>query len=281
MVTRTVTLISFADSKYQQSLARLRASLAPFPIDQSFFYTEKDLPPSMLRLIRPKVYRRGYGYWRWKPFFVAQAMEKLNDGDVLIYTDCGNSWNAEGTGRFVEYLSMLSEERPVVAFQEPFLEKDWNKGDTLQALGAYNEPSICLSLQLWGGAFLLMKCPRTMQLVKQWQSLNETDGDLFTDRRSHIRNLSGFREHRHDQSVFSVLVKQIPHTEISWKETQDIGCGNPRLRSMPIQSKKLIRRELGSRRKLLKALCYPYCRLLGLYLVHAKHFCFVRSPKWW
>lgn len=276
-----ITLISFADQRYQSSLARLQASLEPFPIDRSFFHTEKDLPPAMIRLIQPRLYRRGYGYWRWKPFLVAQAMEKLHEGDVLIYTDCGNFWNPGGTKRFAEYLSMLSEERPVVAFQEPFLEKDWNKGETLRALGVYNEPSVCLSLQLWGGAFFLMKCPRTMQFVKQWQSLNETDGDLFTDRRSRVSNLLGFREHRHDQSVFSVLVKQMPHTEISWQETQDIGCGNPRLESTPIHGKKLIRREQTRWRKLLKALLYPYLRAQGLYLVHVRHFYFARPPKWW
>lgn len=39
----------------------------------------------------------------------------------------------------------------------------------------------------------------------------------FGDRCSAVPNKEGFKEHRHDQSSFSVQVKKMPHTEISWR----------------------------------------------------------------
>ena len=30
-----------------------------------------------------------HGFWLWKPFIIKKTMENMNDGDVLLYLDCG------------------------------------------------------------------------------------------------------------------------------------------------------------------------------------------------
>lgn len=34
--------------------------------------------------------KRGYGYWIWKPYIIKKTMEKMKDGDFLLYLDNGS-----------------------------------------------------------------------------------------------------------------------------------------------------------------------------------------------
>lgn len=56
-------------------------------------------------------------------------MAYLEEGDILVYSDGGNHFEYNALPRFEEYLSMLSLDKPILAFQQPYLEKDWTKMD--------------------------------------------------------------------------------------------------------------------------------------------------------
>ena len=75
---------------------------------------------------------------------------------------------------------------------------------------------------------MLMKSPVSEKFLNDWIALNNLSKELITDKRSIVANKSGFKEHRHDQSTFSLTAKRYPHTEISWKEThvEDGNCLN-------------------------------------------------------
>ena len=47
---------------------------------------------------------RGYGYWSWKPFIISKTLEKIDEGDILLYIDIGCELRSDGTQRFIEYL---------------------------------------------------------------------------------------------------------------------------------------------------------------------------------
>jgi len=32
---------------------------------------------------------RGYGYWLWKPYIIKKNMERMKNGDILLYLDSG------------------------------------------------------------------------------------------------------------------------------------------------------------------------------------------------
>ena len=50
--------------------------------------------------------KRGYGYWFWKPYIILDKITKLNEGDILIYTDIG-CHIVSNKKRFYEYLDHL------------------------------------------------------------------------------------------------------------------------------------------------------------------------------
>lgn len=276
---KKVILISFADSKFSSALERLRIETEPFGFDERHFFTEKDLPKDFFKDFSPKLYRRGYGYWTWKPYLVNQTLEKMQDGDILVYSDCGNRWIENSIGRFQEYLSMLTEDKPIVAFQQQHLEKDWTKGDVFLYICSKTWKKYAVTLQLWSGCFLIMKSKVTMNLVEQWNDITVNHRNLVTDKKSETPNMGTFQENRHDQSIFSLLVKQIPHTEISWKEVDDLDGKWEDFGKYPIQARRdkhISRRSWLINRVLLR----PYRYLQGLYLIVFKHFYFKYKIAW-
>ena len=162
---RKKVFVSFADTRYRSSLERLEQETENFGFTERYFFTEKDLPDEFFKLLNPKIYRRGYAYWTWKPYLVGKVMAKLEDGDILVYSDGGNHFEYNALPRFEEYLSMLSLDKPILAFQQPYLEKDWTKMDIFKQICPNGYLQLAMTLQLWGGCFILMKSKITEKLL--------------------------------------------------------------------------------------------------------------------
>ena len=86
------------------------------------------------------------------------------------------------------------------------IEKCWNKQDLLIHLNI-TEPKHLNSNQRQAGAVLYYVCDRTREVVNMWYNTC-CDYHLIDDTPSIVANSRDFREHRHDQSVFSLLVKK-------------------------------------------------------------------------
>lgn len=270
--------VSFADTRYIKSLERIKSETELFGFDERYFLTEKDLPKDFFKGFSPKIYRRGFGYWTWKPYIVNKMLEKLDEGDILVYSDAGTQWHISGKNRFEEYINMLSSNKPLLTFQQPFLIKDWTKGDVFQSICPSTWLKYAMELQLWGGTFFLKKNNLCIKLFKHWEDIAGNHKYLMTDVKSKSTNLCGFREHRHDQSVFSLLAKQIPHIEISWQEVEPLnGEWNGR-EGLPIWAKRdksfSLLDKIKKRLRLLIA--YP----VGMYLKYMKGFCFQSKISW-
>lgn len=270
-----IILISFADHRYRKALDRLEEWTKDFPFTERHFLTERNsLTRSYWHKLKPWLYRRGYGYWEWKAQLVKQYLDKMDEGDVLVYSDAGVYWNSSPIAlqHFSHYIDQLKEQS-ILAFQERYIEKDWTKGDLFKALNAYDDTSITDSNQLWCGCFMMRKSAETMAMVNKWIDINELKKELITDHRSITPNFPGYQEHRHDQSSFSVLVKQMPHIEISWKEAQPEQWDDwESLAAYPIQA----RRHKFDGRPLSVVLwnkaLHPWRSFLNFYFRHIRHY---------
>ena len=80
----------------------------------------------------------------------------------------------------------------------------WCKGDVLAHFGGPpDDPG-----QMWAGAQIMVNTETNRAFITEWLYLMTRDGYHFvTDAPSRIPNQPDFREHRHDQSVFSLLSK--------------------------------------------------------------------------
>lgn len=270
-----LVLVSFADSRYRNSLKRLEEQTRDFPFDERYFLTEKDcLTKEYWRKLKPWLYRRGYGFWAWKSSIVKDYLNKLEEDDMLFWSDAGIMWNSTSKSllKFDEYIHKLSDDNDILVFGQPTIEKEWTKGDVLESLGVYNNEVICNSNQYWAGCFLVKKTKRTEEFIDRLIDLCDLSKELITDKRSSVQNKEGFKEHRHDQSLFSVLVKTYPHVAIPWQETQ-VEDGNwEKLKDYPIQARRLKEQDRPKSEIIKNKLMRPWRDFLGFYFTKIRHY---------
>lgn len=165
---------------------------------QNFYNAHKDFIDSNLR---------GYGYWIWKPYIILRQLREMNDGDFLFYTDAGATIIPHKKTELDEYIStMNSLEKPIIAFGIPHhLEKDFQKERVLKYFSKNQKPigedyDFMNSGQVESGVFMCKKNNFTIDFISDWLKL------LLIDNYSLVIDEDGF-DHRHDQSILSILCK--------------------------------------------------------------------------
>ena len=173
-------------------------------------YNEYNLPYDEKFILYLKPYlkaSRGFGYWCWKPFVILKTLQSCQEGDIVIYLDIGCTLSPKGTKKMQEYLT-LAIKNTFVCGEIPSIEREWSKADLLRYMGALHDTTMIDTPQRPGGVLFLCKNHQSLLFITQWLQVFYDDFSLVDDTPSKIPNLAGFREHRHDQSVFSLLSKR-------------------------------------------------------------------------
>lgn len=200
-----ITFLSFADNKYNATLERIKnEALSSSFFDEVKTYTENDLPDELKNFCTSN--KRGFGYWIWKPYFVYKTISEINEDDILVYSDAGCKINQEGKNRFDEYVEMVKNNHYAnISFQMGHLEKRFTKGEVFKYFDAYDQLD---TGQIANCAIILRKNEHTVSLIKLWYDTCINERHLITDSPSSVPNDPLFYDHRHDQSIFSVIRKK-------------------------------------------------------------------------
>jgi hypothetical protein len=152
--------------------------------------------------------KRGAGYWVWKPLIIWDNLISAKEGDILMYTDAGSKLVSSPVP-----LLDLAKAQDVVAFQLPFVESQYTKRDTFQLLGV---EALNSTTQVLASFVLLRRSVVSLGFVSQWLTYAQ-DSRAVTDDPNTLGkdNFPGFVDHRHDQSVFSLLYKHWNFTAYS------------------------------------------------------------------
>lgn len=149
---------------------------------------------------------RGAGLWLWKPWLLNRELARCTRGDVLFYADATSIFE-----RRVDDLLNLARDSHVVTFEiseDEHTDAVWTKHDALALMGAAANETLLHTRQRLGSP-VICHCDDTARaFVSQWlrmasdrRALDDSPSVLGPERRE-------FREHRHDQSILSVLAKQ-------------------------------------------------------------------------
>jgi hypothetical protein len=153
---------------------------------------------------------RGGGYWLWKPYIIYKHLKKLNEGDILIYSDSGSSIpNNDNTKKKLnKYINIVrNSDKGVLAFRNPFIESVWTKGDIFKYFNCLNNSKIYNTRQFTANIHITKKCPNSMKIYKLWWDTAKNNPYLFDDSPSITKNFPNFKENRHDQSIWSIICK--------------------------------------------------------------------------
>ena len=209
-----ICLLSFANNVFYDSLERIQKEAKFLPIDTVYAYKDTDLwmfPDFYHHHYHFLKNKRGYGYWIWKSYLTFMTLNLLNENDILIYADAGCTIQESGLNRFNEYIQLVNESKNgILSFQLGFKEKEWTKMDLFKHLNAFEHLD---SDQLIATVFIVRKCKESLDIIKLWY---ETccNYHLLDDSNSIAKNDPSFKEHRHDQSIFSLIRHQFGTTVI-------------------------------------------------------------------
>ena len=175
--------------------------------------------------------RRGYGYWLWKPFLLLQLMRQIDYGDLVFYADSGTELNVKGGARFSELRGMASCS-DLVVFEIGERAASWTKGDIFHAFGLNLGDPIANENQIMATAGFFRKTHATLSILNYWKLVCESANyQLLDDTPSSRPNDPLFKENRHDQAIFSLIVKMsgraiILPDETFYSELWDAGAYN-------------------------------------------------------
>jgi hypothetical protein len=200
-------LINYADkSHYASQKHNVKTGLEIGGFDKAIPYTRFSLGDKFCEknkhiLDSP----RGAGYWLWKPYIIFKTLEKLEEDDILFYSDAG-----------IEFIKSVDElipimdstEQKILAFQLDNIHpnKRWTKRDCFVNLGV-DEEKYANHTQFLGSYIIMRKTNFVVSFVKEWLSYAE-DYRNITDSPNEcgLPNYPEFVDHRHDQSIYSLLV---------------------------------------------------------------------------
>jgi hypothetical protein len=206
--------------KYHEAVNRICREAEDLCIyDKIIGYTEKELKEKNKFWKKHEKFiesnPRGYGYWLWKSFIIKETLKDMDENDILVYADAGCTLNKNGNKRLLEYFDIVKNSSfGILSFELGTIEKSYTKMDIFNEM---NVLELKDTKQLVGGIFIIRKCERIVNLVKEWYKLC-CNYHLINDEPSNIPNYPEFVDNRHDQSIFSLLRKK-RGTEILSDET--------------------------------------------------------------
>ena len=207
--------INYANGRYLKAQEYCSQSAKAAGFDEVISFSINDIDRDFLeKNIKILSQPRGAGYWIWKPYFIKKTLDKMNDGDLLVYSDSG-SYYQSSTQPLIDFIQ--KEKTGVLSFElKGLLEKVYTQRDTFSLMGL-DEPKYSESSQREATYIWLIKNEFTVKLIDEYLEFAQ-DERIITDLPSQSENFPDFQDHRHDQSIWSLLCKKYditPHRLIS------------------------------------------------------------------
>lgn len=202
-----IILTNLSNDLYDDSRFKLNESASKQSIAQIESYSFNDLKNTHFYRQHEHILKqpKGIGYWLWKPYIILESLQKISDGDIVVYSDCGIEIIADLNPLY----DICSNHEPIMLFANSnFSNNTWTKRDCFVLMD-------CDSPFYWFGphcdaAFSLWrKCPQSVAFLNEWIKYG-SDERIITDlpNTSGKNNLPEFIDHRWDQSILSLLAQK-------------------------------------------------------------------------
>ncbi|MGN5953808.1 hypothetical protein ACP6L2_04245 [Sphingobacterium lactis] len=209
--------ISYADENMAYSLRRIgkqAKSLKMF--DDIILWRPNDLP-SYIRESELMQFKRGGGYWAWKPVIIAETLKRYSEDCMVVYCDAGCS--LQKSDDWNRYFNLIKEKDTICFEYNDTMEvwskfgqtsskiKYWTKGLTINFFNnlLQDENYSEKYNKIWGG---LMICKGlNNNFINKWLELTLKYPELVMDNHEKDADYknSELSFHKHDQSLITPL----------------------------------------------------------------------------
>ena len=209
-----VHLVNFSDTKYRAARIDQCRDARRFGCDTVTSWSREDFLQTDVARLLPQLSQatRGSGYWLWKPWIIRECLMHIPEGDAVLYCDAGMQFlsslgpREELAGRTGGFYLLKQRHRMAV----------WTKRDCFVGLGC-DRPAFHDGWMSDASIQVYIRNERTCAFVTDYL-MACCQPALVTDAPNILGfpNFSDFRDHRHDQSVLSLLSlrHQIPRAKI-------------------------------------------------------------------
>lgn len=209
---------TFATAEFAGSAELLRhTALHAGGADEVHVYRESDVAPLFEEHPDLLPGSRGHGWWAWKPWCILRTLRAANPGDAVVYCDAAVMATAPlaplapPPGAHARLFRLGGWSR------EGYRNEAWTKRDAFAFMGLAT-PAHRAAHQLNAGVQAYRAGPAAEAFVGEY--LSWCVQRRVVDDACAVANYPGFRDHRHDQSVLSLLAVGRPGVAVSRDPTQ-------------------------------------------------------------
>jgi hypothetical protein len=201
-------LITFGTKNYENAVNSLIKSsqdyfdfyhkFSPTDIDDEFFTKNKEI----------LIQSRGAGYWLWKPYFISKILDSINENDIVFYVDSGNIFKYDPTFLYEKFNMnngiILFDNRDGMMNGEAAKNYISCKKDSFVLMGV-DEEKYVNGIHLNASYQIYQKNENSLEFIKEYLDYCQNINIITDTPNIHGQNYNGYYDHRHDQSILSLL----------------------------------------------------------------------------
>ncbi len=205
----SIHFATYGDKKYVKSRERISREAEKLGIFESvsLFTPERLSPEFRMQFSDILKHSKGGGYWIWKYYIFTKLYEAMNDNDILVYA--GSSFHPKGGPFIKQYADILANSsHSILAFGTGWREEQYTKQELFDYFNYTNSEYMKKSEQLCLTFCFFKKTVHFNKYLMAFGEVLKKNYQLITDA-SWKNQSEAFIDHRHDQSIHSLITKSI------------------------------------------------------------------------
>ena len=198
--------INYANKKYYEAQKKnSQTAKSVGNINNSISYSVSDIDKEFYQKNKHILDQsRGAGYWLWKPYFIVKTLSEMNDGDALFYTDSGSHF-ISSADPVIDVCKNTKENILLFTLEDFHTHNKWTKRDCFHYMNLDSEPYLNIH-QILASFVVCIKTKDNIDFFNEWLMYAQ-DSRILTDAPNTcgLPNYPEFKDHRHDQSILSLL----------------------------------------------------------------------------
>lgn len=150
---------------------------------------------------------RGSGYWLWKPFIILDTLQRMKEGEILVYADAG----VEFVAPVQHIIDRMTDD--IWLFGNMYQHVHWCKADVFGMTGIQYPHKD--KKQVQASVIVIKNTTYSRSFIYRWLEFCQRPG-MIDDTPSGFLDHPEFREHRHDQAIITTLAYQENMFNLHW-----------------------------------------------------------------
>jgi hypothetical protein len=210
-----IHIISYANNDYYENLRnRMLYDCRKFGLTNIRSYDRKWLETTQFYRTHRDILDapRGGGFWAWKSFIMHDALSNCQPYDIVCYLDASTTMKVDPT-------PVIESVEDVLVCDSSWVNHDWVKRDAFHFMHCESDLYFNAT-QVWAGTVIVRNTEIGNDLVNDWLKYSCDRRIITDDPNVSGDNLPGYRDHRHDQSILTLLItKYIKEYEMTGVQT--------------------------------------------------------------